>query len=95
MIYSISISLRAQKEIAEAFLWYEKQRSGLGKQLILLLEGKFEVLQQNPNQYPIVYKTIRRSLIKKFPYSIFYIVDNSTIEILAFFHMKRKPIHWI
>ena len=95
MNHSISISSRAQKEITEAFLWYEQQRSGLGVQLMLLLEKKLELLQQNPNLYPTVYKAIHRSLIKKFPYSIFYIVDGNTVEILAFFHMKRKPIRWI
>jgi len=95
MNHSISISSRAQKEITEAFLWYEQQRSGLGTQLMLLLEKKFELLQQNPSQYPAVYKTIRRSLIKKFPYSIFYIVDGNTVVVIAFFHIKRKPIQWI
>ena len=95
MNYSISISAHAQKEIADAFLWYEQQRNGLGSQLMLLLDKKFELLQQNPNLHSTVYKTIRRSLIKKFPYSIFYIVDGNTVEILAFFHMKRKPIRWV
>ncbi len=71
MNYSISICARAQKEITEAFLWYEQQRVGLGSKLMLLLDKKFDLLQQSPNLHPTVYKTIRRSLIKKFPYSIF------------------------
>lgn len=94
MNYSITVSRRAQEEISEAFLWYENKQIGLGTTLLQLLEDKLAVLQNNPHQYPAVHKSIRRALIKKFPYSIFYIVEKETIEVLAFFHMKRKPIRW-
>ncbi len=95
MNYTISVSQRAQKEIAEAFLWYEDKQVGLGKKLLQLFDDKIAILQKNPNQYPAVHKSIRRALIKKFPYSIFYTVDSERIEILAFFHLKRNPIRWI
>jgi plasmid stabilization system protein ParE len=40
--------------------------------------------------YPVTYKEVRRSMLKKFPYSVFYYLDESTVVIIACLHFKQN-----
>ena len=44
--------------------------------------------------YPIVHHQIRRALIRKFPYGIFYFIEGDTIVVIACFHAKRDAKRW-
>lgn len=84
----------AEKEIHEAFHWYEARRIGLGSDFILCVEEALEKIARNPKQYPIVHKNIRRGLIRRFPYGIFYLIADNRIVVLAVFHCSRDPKQW-
>jgi toxin ParE1/3/4 len=84
----------AEADIKNAHLWYEKQSKGLGADFLLCLEEGFARIQRNPEMYPMVHKNVRRLLIRRFPYGIFYIVDPGLIIVLAVFHGHRDPKGW-
>jgi len=73
MKYPIIIRPQAEDEIQSAYYWYEKRREGLGKDFLLCIEEIIERISRSPHLYPIVYKNIRRALVRRFPYSIFYL----------------------
>lgn len=84
----------AESELAEAFGWYEDQVSGLGADYLNVVEAALLGIKRNPETYPVVHKSIRRCLIRRFPYSIFYLVEPTRIIVLAVFHVRRNPKHW-
>jgi toxin ParE1/3/4 len=84
----------AEAEIEEAYHWYEGQRDGLGADFLLCLEEGLEKLRKNPEMYPVVHKNVRRLLIRRFPYGIFYIARQDVTTILAVFHGHRDPKGW-
>jgi len=84
----------AEIDAKEAMLWYNDKLEGLGREFLLSLDAKINAIQRNPKQFPIKYKNIRRALIDRFPYGIFYIIENETIYILAIIHTKRNPTTW-
>jgi plasmid stabilization system protein ParE len=84
----------AEPDIAEAYRWYEEQRTGLGADCLLCVEEGLAKIQRNPEAYPLVHKNVRRMLIKRFPYGIFYIVEPPVIIVLAVFHERRDPAEW-
>lgn len=43
---------------------------------------------------PHVYKNIRRALLYRFPYSLFFVLDGETVLIIACFHASRNPDRW-
>ncbi|GEM_PF-6613763 len=45
MKYSLLISVRAQKEIAEAFLWYAKESRTAAERLIGFVDDKLSIIQ--------------------------------------------------
>ena len=94
MTSSLIIRPEAENDIDEAHKWYEKQRTGLGEDFLLCIEDGLAKLRRNPIMYPLVYKNIRRFLIHRFPFGIFYLVEPEKIVILAVLHGRRNPMSW-
>ncbi|MFP4014471.1 MAG: type II toxin-antitoxin system RelE/ParE family toxin [Chitinispirillaceae bacterium] len=94
MSFLLSIRPEAENDLHETYDWYEKKRRGLGDEFLLRIEAALESVTANPRSCAVVYKNIRRKLIRRFPYGIFFIIDESTIRILAVIHVKRNPENW-
>ena len=84
----------AESELAEAFDWYEDRLAGLGADFLLSVDAALHTIARNPEQYPVVHKTIRRALTRRFPYEIFFVVEEERVVVLAIFHAKRDPKKW-
>ena len=90
----IIIRPEAESDIKDAYEWYEAQRKGLGENFLLCIEEALSRLSLNPAIYSIVYKKIRRVLIHRFPFGIFFIEDEERITVLAVLHARRNPKTW-
>ena len=90
----IVIRPEAELEIQDAYIWYEIQQNGLGDDFLLCLEAALSKIKRAPEMYPMIYKEVRRCLIKRFPYGIFYMVDELKVVIIAVFHCMRNPKEW-
>ena len=84
----------AEADLAEAYEWYEQRRAGLGQSLLLSVEAALASIQENPTSFPVVHGEIRRALIRRFPFGVFYLVDRGTIVVLSVFHASRDPKGW-
>jgi len=84
----------AEREFREAFVWYESQRPGLGAEFMLSIDEAIERLRHSPDAYPEVYNTIRRVVVRRFPFAIFYKSLENEIRIVAVFHSRRNPEQW-
>ena len=91
---SILIRPEAEADIEEAFHWYERQRDGLGSDFLLCVEDGLEKIRKNPEMYPVVHRNVRRLLIRRFPYGIFYVARSDVTIILSVFHGHRDPRIW-
>jgi len=94
MNFDLIIVSKAEQELFEAIYWYENKRKGLGEEFMLCIEASFERIMRQPETYPFVYKNIRRVLVKRFPYCVFYTIHKNEIAILAIFHAHRDPNQW-
>lgn len=95
MTRTVIIRPEAQREVQEAFEWYEGLSIGLGYELLRAADACLDSIKRNPFAYPVQRKATRRALLRKFPFSIFYTVNESHIVIIAFFHARRNPIDWV
>ena len=91
MDYKLHISPQAEEDIEYAAFWYELLKNGLGSEFILAVDAELNSIKRTPAMYPKVYKDFRRAVINSFPYGIFYIIINNTINILAVFLLSRNP----
>ncbi len=94
MVHTITIQPKAEEDLKKAYRWYEKRLSGLGFQFIEQVEVIFDQISKKPKIYPVVYRNIRRGLLKRFPYAVFYIIEPRQIVVLAVLHQARDPNRW-
>lgn len=84
----------ARDELLEAQAWYEQRAAGLGAAFARAVEAAVESLQRAPHQYPVVHRDIRRVLLRRFPFAIFYRAADDEIIVLAVFHLARDSARW-
>ena len=84
----------ARHEFDEAALWYEERRVGLGIEFVHEVDRAVEAVTKAPLQFPVVHRDIRCVRVRRFPYSLFFRVEEREILVLAVFHAKRSPTTW-
>lgn len=94
MAFRLKFSSRALREIGEAQEWYELQSFGLGEEFIAAMELQLKRLEQAPLLYAEVIPSVRRALLPRFPYGLFYTVRGNLIHVLAVLHEARHPKRW-
>jgi plasmid stabilization system protein ParE len=87
--FAVQIRRAAELDVAEAQLWYETQRSGLGAELLSEISQVFDRLAETPQIYQIVYRDVRRAIVYHFPYLIWYRVAGEVVTVLACSHGKQ------
>jgi hypothetical protein len=75
MIYSLSFLPEVAKDIISGFDWYEDNSSGLGEEFLRLFYAYTNEIPRNPLLYPVVYKNFRRRLLRRFPYAIYFRIE--------------------
>jgi len=93
---SRTLRLRAEavEDVIEAFSWYEARGSGLGWEFQEALGATLDLLRQAPEAGPAVYRDVRRVLLRRFPYAVYYTLTPEVIDVRAVAHMHRDPHHW-
>ena len=85
----------ARAELIGAQDWYENEAPGLGRLFRAAIGAVIERMSANPRQFPVVYKNIRRALLRRFPYALMFVIDDDeTLTVIACFHGSRDPAHW-
>ena len=92
MAYKIVVSHRVQKEIENAIDYYTLYSSDAPAAFIALLNEAYTALAINPF-FGVRYKNIRTLKLKRFPYSLYFIINEkqNVVRILSCFHNKRDP----
>jgi plasmid stabilization system protein ParE len=89
----LKISKLAYLEIEDAKEYYNLQKSTLGNTFKNDIKKSIETIKNFPNLYPNITNDLRRCVLHRFPYSIFYAITNDTILILSVAHQHRKPFY--
>lgn len=94
MAHRLTVSDRAVREIGEAYEWYEEQVAGLGNEFLEALAAQFEIIVQSPQLYAETQRGVRRALLSRFPYGVFYASKGDIVSVLGVVHTSRNPHRW-
>lgn len=94
MAARLVVAPEAELDIAEGYVWYESRRIGLGEEFLSSVDACMEGIRRQPEMYPLVHETYRRSLIRRFPYAVFYEYSGMTVTVYSVFHTSRDPEKW-
>jgi plasmid stabilization system protein ParE len=86
----------AERELDEAFDYYEAQKPGLGFEFLEEVWATIERIKHHPGAWGLISQNARRSRTLRFPYGVVYQIRESGIEILivAIAHLHRQPDYW-
>jgi hypothetical protein len=84
----------AKDELFSTISYYNEQINGLGLEFLEEISRSINIINVNPKRWSILKLHVRKYIVQRFPFSIFYICNRSTIYIVAIAHNKRKPYYW-
>ena len=90
----IIVRPEAEADIGDAYKWYESQRKGLGESFLLCIEESLARISRKPSIYRLVHENVRRILIHRFPFGIFFVEEDDRVVIIAVLHARRNPKAW-
>lgn len=91
MSHRLIVRPPAEQDLFDAQRWYEAQREGLGREFRLTVDELFARLRENPYMYPTVYRGLRRAVLRRFPYLVYFAADSEIVSVVACLHGKRRP----
>jgi len=89
----IEISSGAEADVADGYWFYECQSIGLGDYFRSCIFADIESLRYFGGIHEIE-NGFNRSLSKRFPFGIYYIVDGDCVTVVAILDLRREPL-WI
>ena len=84
----------AASDVVLAREWYDGQRPGLGDDFAQSLERVIGLVFELPEAFPEIAVGLRRALLGRFPYAVYYRLDGNLVDVIACLHTRRSPSRW-
>ena len=94
MTVDVPLRPEAVQDLAESARWYEEQRPGLGQEFLDQALATFAAIAERPLASSTVYGSLRRALLHRFPFGVFYFVDSDGAVVVGVLHGSRHPRRW-
>lgn len=94
MSYTLDFLPGVEDEIIDTSQWYENNKEGLGNDFLLSVEAALFSIKRRPLTFQKVFSNIRRAVIKRFPYGVFFVFEDETITVIAVISFYRDPNIW-
>ena len=94
MAYRLEFRPDAFADVAEAFSWYKQRDPGLSTTFEAELDRTLKLIVTMPSAGRMVYRTLRRALVHRFPFAVYYVLNGDSIEVRAVLHTSRHPQTW-
>ena len=85
----------AEDDLAAAFRWYESKSWGLGTEFLRAVDVCFANVRRIPEGFQEILPGVRRARLRRFPYSVYYVLDEHGVSVLACLHWRRHPREWM
>jgi plasmid stabilization system protein ParE len=81
----------AEADIASGYGWYEEQQRGVGVEFLEEVSFTIAAIESQPLRFPQVSRTLRRALVRRFPYGIYFLIRDDEVVVVAVRHLARDP----
>jgi toxin ParE1/3/4 len=90
----VRLRLEAELELLEATVWYETEREGLGFEFDEEVHAALGRVANGPKHFPVIARDIRRAIVDRFPYGVFFVEFDDVISVIGVLHLHRDPATW-
>ena len=84
----------AELELIEAAVYYDKQAPGLGERFEFEIRYATDLLLDQPEIGLLVDPDLRKFILTRFPFTLYYSVTADVLRIEAVAHQSRRPGYW-
>ena len=95
MKYRIVLSPDAQADIGSVIRWYQRIDPNLAFRFRVEMRTTLRRIRRLPHAFPPVAGVLRRAILNRFPYLIYYSVKLGVVNIRAVVHKRRADTIWI
>lgn len=78
-------------DVSEALSWYEGEQAGLGERFFDEYYASLDILKINPFVYQVDFNEYRKFNLDRFPYLVFYKIEEMNVIIVGVFHGAQDP----
>ena len=95
MTLPLILSVEAESDFDTTFDWYEEQRAGLGIEFVSHVQAALDLIASRPEMFAPRAENVRRALVRRFPYAVYYRLEPDRIVVLAIVHTSRDSSVWL
>lgn len=92
--YNIELSDEAEADLDDSYNYYNEISFSVADTFIKQIGLSFDFIKQNPEVSPVILRSLRKFVVVRFPFVIYYRLIEETIQVVAIFHTSRNPKIW-
>jgi plasmid stabilization system protein ParE len=77
------------EDIAGILEWYGAQNPRLPEAFLLELRSLVSLISDSPQMAPVTYRGLRRAVLRRFPYCVYYSASPDEVRVVAVLHGRR------
>ncbi len=82
-----------ERELREIIHYYNERSTGLGDEFLEEFERQVLKIASNPYQWVEIERGVRRALLRRFPYTVYFrVVSKDLLRITVVKHQRRHPV---
>ena len=81
----------AEQDVREAYRWYSQISRSLGEEFVDAVDDAALRAAETPLAFANYHRSLRRVLLKRFPYGLFFMVNEPRIIVVGVLHQARHP----
>lgn len=94
MVRKLLFTVESHADLDDAFQWYEQKQAGLGRRFLESVRARLDSVVQTPQMHQRIIRNYRRTLVRGFPYAIFYDFDDGAVTVYGIVHTSRADSAW-
>jgi plasmid stabilization system protein ParE len=92
--HRVLVRPQARDELAEAARWYRGKSPLVATAFRAAVRQTVQRISERPASFPEISPGIRRALARRFPYAIFFAVEQTVVVVLAIKQQAQDPASW-
>ncbi len=91
MTREVIVRPAAERDIREARAWYRDIAPRFAEQFTSAVDQAIVSATETPLAFQVLHRSVRRVLLRRFPYALFFVAHESRIVVVGVLHQSRDP----
>jgi plasmid stabilization system protein ParE len=91
---SVRVLVEARQEAWAAEAWYRRRSPAAADRFVRELRRAIALIAESPTRWPSGRRNSRRYLLRGFPFSVVYRVEDYGVCVVAVAHLRRRAGYW-